>query len=350
MTNTKDQKSVSAEDASLNARIFSMPDVYRHGAVAKMVEPVVVQKPVAPPLPIAPPVLPPLTSASAKLTQPKKTSRTTKALLISGVVVLIALLIGAYLVLRSQQKNQEAISQEETLAPVIEAPVVVTPPDTTTAPDPSLAGGEIAEAPVSPFVKASTPGIDTDSDGATDIEETLVYGSNPYLPDTDGDGFLDGNEVFHRYDPSALKPGTTLLESRLAERLNAVTYQLLFPSKWLVQPSDTKGYVLAVSTGERFLMEFIEKSPDVSLADWYLTLKKEGVPQASKTKSGFPLLVSLDQLNAYVDLGVGVIVFTYETGSKGMIDYLQTFQMMVNSVEKIPVSSSASVPALAPIP
>lgn len=37
---------------------------------------------------------------------------------------------------------------------------------------------------------------DDDADGVFDIFETLRYGTNPKLADTDGDGFTDGNEIF----------------------------------------------------------------------------------------------------------------------------------------------------------
>ncbi|MEX0892006.1 MAG: hypothetical protein WEB88_07530 [Gemmatimonadota bacterium] len=42
---------------------------------------------------------------------------------------------------------------------------------------------------------------DTDSDGLTDIVETGIYGTDPDLPDTDGDGISDGDEVANGTDP-----------------------------------------------------------------------------------------------------------------------------------------------------
>jgi hypothetical protein len=43
--------------------------------------------------------------------------------------------------------------------------------------------------------------IDTDQDGLTDAYERLVSKTNPFNPDTDGDGMLDGWEVVWGYDP-----------------------------------------------------------------------------------------------------------------------------------------------------
>jgi len=42
---------------------------------------------------------------------------------------------------------------------------------------------------------------------------------------------------------------------------------------------------------------------------------------------------SENQLWAYVDLGEAVLVVEYDTGIKTRIDYLQTFKMMLNSIE-----------------
>ncbi len=52
----------------------------------------------------------------------------------------------------------------------------------------------------SPLHAESSP-IDTDHDGLTDEQETTLYHTNPALTDTDGDGFADGDEVRHGYSP-----------------------------------------------------------------------------------------------------------------------------------------------------
>lgn len=42
---------------------------------------------------------------------------------------------------------------------------------------------------------------DIDRDGLTNIEETTLYYTDPHNPDTDGDGFMDGEEIIYHYSP-----------------------------------------------------------------------------------------------------------------------------------------------------
>ena len=44
---------------------------------------------------------------------------------------------------------------------------------------------------------------DSDEDGLTNYQELVVYGTNPALKDTDGDGFEDGYEVNAGYSPTS---------------------------------------------------------------------------------------------------------------------------------------------------
>jgi hypothetical protein len=50
--------------------------------------------------------------------------------------------------------------------------------------------------------------IDSDSDGLTDTEEERIYHTDPLKPDTDSDGYKDGDEVKTGHDPLASENGT----------------------------------------------------------------------------------------------------------------------------------------------
>jgi hypothetical protein len=47
-----------------------------------------------------------------------------------------------------------------------------------------------------------TVNLDSDQDGLTDAEELNIYQTNPLQADSDGDGYLDGDEVKAGYNPS----------------------------------------------------------------------------------------------------------------------------------------------------
>lgn len=49
---------------------------------------------------------------------------------------------------------------------------------------------------------------DSDSDGVTDFDEVNLYGTDPFVADTDGDGFNDGIEIELGYDPLDSTPET----------------------------------------------------------------------------------------------------------------------------------------------
>lgn len=74
---------------------------------------------------------------------------------------------------------------------VVESGVAAEPTTTVTTDQP-------VEAVVA---EDSSTTLDSDQDGLTDAEELNVYQTNPLKADTDGDGYLDGNEVKGGYNP-----------------------------------------------------------------------------------------------------------------------------------------------------
>jgi hypothetical protein len=56
--------------------------------------------------------------------------------------------------------------------------------------------------------------VDSDNDGLTDDEEIRIYQTDPYNPDTDGDGIPDGVEIKNGYSPlTALRKKLTDLDT-----------------------------------------------------------------------------------------------------------------------------------------
>lgn len=264
--------------------------------------PIVKSKPV--PIPAPKPVLKPQVK--------KAKSKLTLTLIIVGVLIIISFGIAGYLVVRSldQQVVEELIVTEE-ITEVVES---------------------VPEEPV--------PGKDTDSDGLSDVEEGL-YGTELRNPDTDGDTFLDGNEVFHRYSPLGDSPAT-LLDTGAVELFTAESGEFTFtyPMEWSISSSvNSSGITTEVIIGTDTLAVFavnysqIEEGEDFE--SWYkkngdAILRFTGLKE-TLTKEGYDAFVGRNDRIAYLIADSGVYTFEYDLGSGLSVDYLQTFQMMINS-------------------
>lgn len=63
---------------------------------------------------------------------------------------------------------------------------------------------------------------DTDRDGLSDFDELYVYGTSPYLPDTDGDSIQDGKEIQTKTNPLCAE-GTDCEQSLEATEVSATS-------------------------------------------------------------------------------------------------------------------------------
>ncbi len=299
--------------------VHVMPERYRQGQgqgppVSKPT-PAVLSKPVPP--------------------KPKVASVSHRPWILYGAIALVLLaLLGSGGILLWGSKAP----QSSPVAPPAVVPSSVAPPTTPVAPPPS-------SAPVvspKPFEGEPRPGKDTDSDGLSDVEEQM-FGSMPRLPDTDVDGFLDGNEVFHGYAPASLDP-TTLLDLGMVRSTtdsSVFPIRFLLPTNWSMTSDPARGVLtVTVYSSESVLLRFRQKATkEQGLAAW-LSATEDTVSVASTVQYGktkrvmFPFATSRDQRTAYVDLGEVVLEATYRLQGKETVEYLQTFQMLVGSLER----------------
>ena len=168
-----------------------------------------------------------------------------------------------------------------------------------------------------------------------------MYGTDYRNPDTDGDTFLDGNEVFHRYDPLGIAP-STLLDTGAVKVFSEVTlpFTVYYPTMWKATSELTKNTItFTASTAASVVITWHAKEVDLTVEDWIVTNVEEvelKSLQASYTKEGYYTLRSADDLVAYIDLGTSVYVMTYRLSTSTEISYTQTFAMMVNSLTVSP--------------
>ncbi|HBR80556.1 MAG: hypothetical protein UX09_C0003G0008 [Candidatus Uhrbacteria bacterium GW2011_GWE2_45_35] len=309
--------------------IFVMPENFR-GLAGRVSSPQV--KPAAlPPAVPAKPLLAPLPPKPVLPAKKKKMSKVTKVLLISGGVLFAVLAAAGIYVYLALQPVQQAVPTS------VSTNAVKTEPKTSPTNTPVVENPETPESPdaTSPFPTGTLPGRDTDSDGLTDAEE-LLYRTNSKKPDTDSDGFLDGNEVFHGYDPNAPSPARLNETALVANYLIEGFYSLDYPVAWNVQPEVGKlGNVLfIVPSGEAVSVSLEEKTIGASLAEWFSGTSPSTEIEVSvgTTKMGYSMLMTEDQMTVYVDFGERVVTMSYQNTVKATVDYLATFEMMMNTL------------------
>lgn len=295
--------------------IHTMPkEFYDRAVKMKEEEKVAAPKPVVP----APVVVPP--PKAAPLPPPR---RSKLGVIIAILLLMILLAVGGLAVAY--------------YLGVFSAPAVVEPAPT---PVPTPTPTPVPTPTPTPEPAAPVAGADTDSDGLSNVEE-LMYGTDFRNPDSDGDTFLDGNEVFHRFDPRGLAP-STLLDTGAVRVLSSadLSFTIFYPTTW--NPVSTPASLRVTfrsTTGAGVNVLWQEKTAETTLADWY-----EGqvgdVPlsrlQPTTTKEGYSALIGPDERVMYLDAGTRVYTVIYDLGEAKSIEFLQTFKMMVNSFKLVP--------------
>jgi hypothetical protein len=181
--------------------------------------------------------------------------------------------------------------------------------------------------------------LDSDSDKLTDAEEDL-YQTEKRKPDTDGDGFLDGDEVINGYNPK-VAGGAKLETSGLVNKYSnpVYNYEILYPTSWLARPEDESlKVVLFMTASEEFIRVSVEDNPNkLDLVNWYLQLSPGSdlnLLEKKTTLKGYDALVSPDKLTYYIldpQARDKVYVINYNIGTLIQVNYLSTFATMINS-------------------
>ena len=179
-------------------------------------------------------------------------------------------------------------------------------------------------------------GADSDNDDLTNVEEFL-FGSEIDREDTDGDTYLDGNEVANLYD---LLSAT----GKLADNINIVkvfynesqNYSILYPAKWMAEnkTADFKETVFYDDkNGDFFKIQVYENPQNLNLKSWYLSfapgMKAEDLIDFNgKTLHG---ISTKDGLNIYYSSGDKVYAISYIITSETELNYYTTFLMFSRS-------------------
>lgn len=261
-----------------------------------------------------------------------------KALLLGGGgILIIGLAVGAFFLLRTPKPKASIrpIGQIGPISPIVPSPAPTPPP----APTPATTTPFAPPPPPKP-AEVLAFGPDDDSDGITNLEERLIYKSDSLRPDTDNDGFLDGNEVFHLYSPSAPTP-VALLGAGLVNVYdnNEFKYSIFYPADWVVtsvSTSTTREVVIKATTGELVTLTASDNPDNHQLFDWYTSEVGEASSQSSvepiTTKGKLQALQNSNRLTTYIALPGKVLVVSLNIGDKIQVEYRRTYEMMLNSL------------------
>ncbi len=194
-----------------------------------------------------------------------------------------------------------------------------------------------APQPPSPITYSSS--LDSDKDDLTDVEEEL-YGTEKRKPDTDADGFIDGQEIINGYNPKAAGSSLLKLSGLVNKYTNPIfNYEILHLANWLARPTDQSltEIIFQSATGE-YIQVLMGYNPNgLDLVEWYIDQSPStDVRQLERetTKKGYDALISPDKLTYYLadkdDLST-IYIITYNIGNKTKVNFLTTFKMMINS-------------------
>ncbi len=215
---------------------------------------------------------------------------------------------------------------------------------------PSLPAEVLVQARITqPIVSSPTlppDGLDLDSDGLTDSEE-VVFGSNPQLPDTDGDGYLDANEVFNLYAPVVRAPSILLTQAMMQTVSSTVGWQALAPKAWTVERSqESSDVVIRVPSGEVFVLKIEPNPTKQDIRAWVAQSRGSRVDQVVELRSnkyGLPFYLGPDRLTAFIPWDDRVLSVSYQLGMQVFVNYRTTFGMLLNSLR---LQGSPNVPDL----
>lgn len=266
-----------------------------------------------------------------------------KVLIIGGAVLaaLVLSVVSVLIFMKPPEKIAEAppplseVSAEiPSQVPISAAPEespLLAPVATSTVPE--------AAAPEIPVIGELIAGADADADGLSDHEE-VAFQTDPTRPDTDGDGFLDGNEVFNLYNPAA-PPPVTLLESGIVRlyRNGSFGYTIYYPTTWSTSSTidgRQASFIASAPDKDSINMLVMEAGEDMSLRSWYLSQYPEGNINSLQTyasKQGYDGLQDGERLNTYIKKGKKVFIISYDLGGKDTAWYRALYGMALNSLK-----------------
>ncbi len=192
--------------------------------------------------------------------------------------------------------------------------------------------------PPPPTIEPLPPaGLDTDSDGITDLEE-MLFGTDARNPDTDSDGFLDGNEVFNLYNPNGRAPAKLMDSGYVRTVSGNIGWQMTIPKDWnlTIDSPDGSQASIASTQGEAFAITVEDYDNNQNIIDWYMAQYPDvdkAMILSYKSKGGYEGIIGADLLTTYIPWNGKIFIFTYQMNKQSFINFRTVYSMMLNSLE-----------------
>ena len=182
--------------------------------------------------------------------------------------------------------------------------------------------------------------LDSDKDTMPNIEE-LIYKTDMHNQDSDGDGYMDGQEVANLYNPLTGDLSKIADSNLVKQYLNPKhSYTFIYPATWNIISIDNNRKTSVISPEGEFIEIMLLDNPyGYAAEDWYL----EQIPMEYKHKvekiwaNSFRGVKSLDGMSVYLTLISGDRFFIYSisyiVGSRTQISFPSTFQMLSRSFD-----------------
>lgn len=175
---------------------------------------------------------------------------------------------------------------------------------------------------------------DSDNDGLTDVEEQL-YGTKINQPDTDEDGYLDGDEVRNGFNPTGA--GKILKSDKVKLFENSeFGYSINYTIAWIAEAlnvEDAREVLFTSDTGE-FMEVIVQDNPSGQTVEaWYKSQFPEYTLEQLETfkVNDDTAVKSADGFTVYFANDNYIYAVTYKYGTKKEVNFLTTFEMMYKS-------------------
>lgn len=260
-----------------------------------------------------------------------------------GFVVILLLVYGVYAYLKNPASlnffaaKPSATKVNTPIVPVtpVHAPVI---PTTTTSTFVMVTTteettGTTTPASTTPEVITPTQVVDTDADGLSDAEETLL-GTDANATDSDGDKYNDLTELIGGYNPAG--NGKLVDNANIKKYTNATyKYSILYPKVWELDLVDKGSSVIFTAADQSFVQVVSQINENKSgIKKWYESEFNQVVAESQLvTYNGWSGIKSLDGLIVYLtDKNLkNIYIISYTPASDQVLSYLNIFEAMMRS-------------------